>query len=58
MGIIRALTDFAAAAANLHPDHRVRFDELTGLEHPRADAESPVRHGDTPEHTVSSRRVN
>ena len=44
---------FAAAAANLHPDHRVRFDELTGLEHPRVDAESPVRHGGTPEHTVS-----
>ena len=53
MGIIRALTDFAAAAANLHPDHRVRFDELTGLEHPRVDAESPVRHVGTPEHTVS-----
>ena len=42
MGFIRALTEFAAAAANLHPDHRSRFDELAGCDHPRADAESPA----------------
>ena len=57
MGFISALTEFAAAAANLHPVHRARFDELAGVEHPRANTESPVRHGDTPEATVSSRRV-
>jgi len=57
MGFISALTEFAAAAANLHPDHQVWFDELAGVEHPSADTESPVRHGDTPEATVSSRRV-
>ena len=57
MGFIRALTEFAAAAANLHPDHRSWFDELAGFEHPGAHAESPVRHGDAPEETVSSWRV-
>ena len=57
MGFISALTEFAAAAANLHPEHRSRLDELAGAEHPRSRSESPVRHGDTPEETVSSRRV-
>jgi hypothetical protein len=57
MGFIRALTDFAAAAANLHPDHRIRFDELAGPDHPLAGAESPAGHGDAPEDAVSSRRV-
>ena len=57
MGFIRALTEFAAAAANLHPDHRSRFAELAGVESPQADAESPVGRSDTPEDTVSSRRV-
>ena len=28
MGFIRALAEFAAAAANLHPDHRQRYDDL------------------------------
>lgn len=44
MGFITALTEFATAVANLHPDHRARFGELAGVEHPPADAESPVRH--------------
>ena len=57
MGFSRTLTEFAAAAANLHPDHRSRFDELAGVEQPRAHIESPVGHGDSPEETVSSRRV-
>ena len=57
MGFISALTEFAAAAANLHPDHRAWFDELAGVAHLRADTESPLRHGDPPEATVSSRRV-
>jgi hypothetical protein len=38
MGIIRALTEFAAAAAVLHPDHRQRFDDLV-----RADGRPPVQ---------------
>lgn len=41
MGFITALTEFATAVANLHPDHRARFGELAGVEHPPADAESP-----------------
>ena len=57
MGFISALTEFAAAAANLHPDHRSRLDELAGVEHPRSPTGSPVRHGDTPEETASARRV-
>ncbi len=39
MGFIRALTEFAAAAAVLHPDHRQRYDDLV-----RADAR-PARAG-------------
>jgi hypothetical protein len=57
MGFIRALTDFAAATANLHPDHRARFNELAGPDRPRTAAESPAGHGDAPEDAVSSRRV-
>jgi len=43
MRFIRALTEFAAAAANLHPDHRPRFDDLVhGADRPPADAKSPA----------------
>jgi hypothetical protein len=58
MGFIRALAEFAAAAANLHPDHRPRYDELvTHPERPRPRAESPAGGADTPEADAASRRV-
>jgi hypothetical protein len=41
MGFISALTEFVAAAANLHPDHRVWFDELAEVEHPRGHYRKP-----------------
>jgi len=28
MGFIRTLAEYAAAAANLHPEHRPRYEEL------------------------------
>jgi hypothetical protein len=58
MRFIRALTEFAAAAANLHPDHRTRFDDLVhGAAAPAARAKSPAGHLDRPGNDVPRRRV-
>ena len=32
MGVTRIFMEFAAAAANLHPDHRQRYAELVRIE--------------------------
>lgn len=58
MGIIRVLSEFAAAAAVLHPDHRQRYDDLVRADaRPAARTKSPAGHADTPETDLSTRRV-
>jgi hypothetical protein len=43
MGFIRALAEFAAAAANLHPDHRQRYNDIVRADaQPAAGAKSPA----------------
>lgn len=57
MGFIHALAEFAAAVANLHPDHRPQYDELVAHRgSDRLRAGSPAGGGDTPEPDAASRR--
>ena len=42
MGFIRALAEFAAATANLHPAHRRRFDDLVRGDRQGAVERSPA----------------